>query len=190
MLIIIVIWILSLGILTLQKNQQNKILERAKAQVSNYQNYKFSSEQFNYLKKSETNDVYYYAADGKRYIFPDPEVFKSWFGGIQVADITTYNLNKLYETPLGGIVTFRPGTLMRTPTDPHIYIIIKNGTIKSFGNEQILAQVYGQDWQKSVYEIANYFFTEYKLVGVISSLKDFPDIPKEININQDKGFNP
>jgi hypothetical protein len=157
-------------------------------QVSNYESYNFGSGQFNYLKRSEKNDIYYYAADGKRYIFPTIEVYKSWFQNIQPEDIMVYDLNKLYETPLGGNVTFRPGTLMQTPTDPHIYIVIKNGLIKPFDNENLLTLIYGENWKSLVNQIPNYFFTQYKVGTVIKSLADFPNIPKEININQDKGF--
>jgi uncharacterized protein YxeA len=185
---IIVIWALILGILTWQKNKQDKLLARIKTQVQNYQNYKPDNKEYHKVKRSESNDLYYYAADNKRYVFPSIEVYRSWYGDFIIDNLKIENLETLYQTPLGGNVTFRPGTLMQTPTDPHIYLVIKNGAIRPFINEELLIQIYGADWKKSVYNLENYYFTQYKAGEAIKSLKDFPEIPSQININQDKGL--
>jgi len=185
---IIVLWALILGVLTWQKNKEDNLLARVKTQVQNYQNYKPDLNEYHKVKRSESNDLYYYAADNKRYIFPSIEVYRSWYGNFIIDNLKVENLETLYQTPLGGNVTFRPGTLMQTPTDPHIYLVIKNGTIRPFINEALLIQIYGADWKKSVYNLENYYFTQYKVGETIKSLKDFPGIPSQININQDKGL--
>jgi hypothetical protein len=183
---IILLAILIMGGLQIDKMASDKQLNHAKDQVINYNEYKFASAEYNKLKKSDKNEVYYYAADGKRYVFPDTGTYQTWFK-ISVEDVSTYDLLKLYETSLGGNVTCRPGTLIKTITDPNTYIVTGNGHIKAI-DSKILDLVYDKNWQKSVVDIANYYFTNYKVDKPIDNLSDFPDIPKEITIDQDKGL--
>ncbi|MFA5188391.1 MAG: hypothetical protein WC460_03445 [Patescibacteria group bacterium] len=177
-----------MGLLTLGKNSETKQINNAKKQAANYQNYKFASAEFNKLKRSESNDIYYYGADGKRYIFPTIETYKSWFAQISVADIMEYDLNKLYETPLGGNVTLRPGSLMQTPTDPNIYLVVSNGQISAINDKALLTEVYGADWQKKVINLENFYFTNYKVIKPINTVFEFPTIPAQITIDEDKGL--
>lgn len=182
---LILLAIITMFGLQINKSINDKQLKFAKQQVANYNNYQYANGEFNKLKKSEKNEVYYYGADGKRYVFPNSETYQSWFSAISVQDLMTYDLLKLYETPLGGNVTCRPGTLIKTPTDPNTYIVIKNGHIKAV-NEKILNLVYGEKWQKLVADIANYYFTNYKVDKPIENLSEFPEIPLSITIDQDK----
>ncbi|MBN1325889.1 hypothetical protein JW977_02830 [Candidatus Falkowbacteria bacterium] len=182
---VIVVAILIMSGLQINKIIFDKQLNQAKEQVKNYNAYKFGAGEYNKLKKSEKNEVYYYAADGKRYVFPDTNTYQSWFGPISIEDLNTYDLLKLYETPLGGNVTCRPGTLLKTITDPNTYIVIGNGHIKAVDNK-ILDQVFDKNWQKNVIDIANYYFTNYKVDKPIENLSEFPEIPLSITIDQDK----
>lgn len=181
---LILLAVLIMSGLQINKTVFDKQLNHAREQVTNYNAYKFASAEYNKLKKSDKNEVYYYAVDGKRYVFPDAGTYQTW-SKISVEDILTYDLLKLYETSLGGNVTCRPGTLIKTATDPNTYIVTGNGHIKAI-NSKILDQVYDKNWEKSVVDIANYYFTNYKVDKPIESLSDFPDIPKDITIDQDK----
>ena len=177
-----------MGLLTWLKNNETRQIGHAEKQAANYLNYKFASPEFNKLKKSAQNDVYYYGADGKRYIFPTIETYKSWFAQISITDIMQYDLDKLYETPLGGNVFLRPGSLMQTPTDFNIYLVVKNGQISPINDKSLLAKLYGDDWQKKLVNLPNFYFTNYKVIKPINSVSDFPDIPLQITIDQDKGL--
>lgn len=182
---LILLAVLVMSGLQINKSIFDKQLKHAKQQVANYNNYKYGNGEFNKLKKSDKNEVYYYGADGKRYVFPDTETYQTWFSEILVQDLMTYDLLKLYETPLGGNVTRRPGSLIKTATDPNTYIVVKNGHIRVV-NEKILNLVYGEKWQKLVIDIANYYFTNYKVDKPLEDLSEFPEIPSSITIDQDK----
>jgi len=184
----VVIAVLMMGLLTWQKSSADKQIKQAQNQVNNYENYKFADGEFNKLKRSEKNDIYYYAADGKRYIFPDEATYKSWFPNILPSDLMQYSLDKLYETPLGGNVTLRPGTLMQTPTDNNIYLVIKNGQISAINDKNLLVKLYGQNWQKMVVSLPNFYFTNYQIIKHIISAADFPIFPSDLTVDQDKGF--
>jgi hypothetical protein len=175
-------------VLQTQKSVTDNQLKHVLSQIDNYNSYKFASAEFAKLKKSESNDIYYYAADGKRYIFPTIETYRTWFSDISVNDIQTYNLIKLYETPLGGNVTCRPGTLIQTPTDYNVYLVVKNGHARAISDTNLLDQIYNYQWKKTIVNLPNYYFSNYKIDKPIYYLSDFPDIPKNITIDQDKGF--
>lgn len=180
--------ILAMAILQISKLNSSYQLDRAREQVANYSQYQFTNGEYNKLKKSEKNDVYYYAADGKRYVFPTVETYYSWFRQIQVSDVNTFSLVQLYETPLGGNVTCRPGTLIQTPTDNNVYIVIKNGHIRAL-SQDLLNLVYNYNWKRYVISVPNFFFINYIVDKPINDLSDFPEIPKSITIDQDKGLN-
>jgi hypothetical protein len=185
---LILIAVVIMAGLQINKSSTNNQLKHAQSQIESYNKYLFGNGEFNKLKKSDKDDVYYYAANGKRYIFPTIETYQTWFGAIKVSDIMTYDLLKLYETPLGGNVTCRPGTLIQTPTDPNIYMVVKNGHIRAFSDKTILDTVYNFKWQKTVLTIPNFYFTNYTVDNPISNLSEFPEIPSSITIDQDKGF--
>jgi hypothetical protein len=173
-------------------NQANDLNEQdfniAKKQVENYFNYQINQAEYAKIARSENNDLYYYAADGKRYVFPNLTIFESWFDDYDINNFELHNLQILYKTPLGGNVTLRPGTLMMTETDPNIYLITGNGNMKIFENLELLTKLYGPDYEDLIATIPNFYFTNYKKTGIITKPEDFPKIPADLTIDQDKGF--
>ncbi|MCX6743830.1 MAG: hypothetical protein NT116_06405 [Candidatus Parcubacteria bacterium] len=180
--------IIVMGVLTWQKSTHDKLLTEKKDQVTAEESYKPNNDEYYKVKRSEKNDLYYYAADSKRYVFPTIDVYRSWYGDFIIENLKIADLQTLYQTPLGGNVTFRPGTLMKTPSIPSIYLVIKNGLIRPFASEQLVTELYGNDWNKQVYELPEYYFSQYQVGEPIKALNEVPKIPSQININQDKGL--
>ena len=54
--------------------------------------------------------------------------------------------------------------------------------------QEIIDQVYGSNWQDNVIEIPNFYFAQYDTSGKITTLADFPNIPKSLTIEKDKGI--
>lgn len=185
---VILIVVIVMGILTWQKFSHDELVVEKKAEVTEVQAYKPDNSEYHKVKRSEKNDLYYYAADGKRYVFPTLDVYKSWYGNFMIENLKVASLETLYETPLGGNVTFRPGTLMKTPSIPSTYLVIKNGLIRPFATQELVAEIYGSGWEKKVYELPEYYFSQYQVGNPINNLKELPEIPTQININQDKGL--
>lgn len=163
-------------------------LNIAKEQVTNYLNQPIIKDEYEKITRSENNDLYYYAADGKRYIFPNLATFESWFDDYDINNFEIQDLETLYQTPLGGNVTLRPGSLMMTETDPKIYLITGNGEMKIFTNLDLLEELYGFGYEDMIVHIPNFYFTNYKKIGTINKPEDFPQIPTSLTIDQDKGF--
>lgn len=167
--------------------KETATLDNAKQQVINYNNYIADPQEIKKVVNSQDNTLYYYGTDNKRYTFPNQDIFKSWFGEVDIKTLKIETKETLYKTELGGNVTLRPGSLMATETDPNVYLIIKNGQIKVI-DQNILNEIYGNNWKRLIYNLPNFYFTQYENIGTITNVKDFPNIIPKMSINQDKGL--
>lgn len=163
-----------------------KPIRQARRQVSNYQAYQAPVNEIDKVKRNEKDFIYYYAADGKRYVFPDLLVFKSWFGDYPVEKLAFENVDTMSQSPLGGNVTLRPGTLLQSPTLLNTFIVVKNGNISPVSDEKLLEKYYGTDWKLKVVQLPDYYFSQYVIGKAIKNASDFPDILTQITIDQDK----
>ena len=143
----------------------------------------------NQLIKGTSPSVYYYALDGNRYIFPDSETFLSWYDNFKnIKQISDQDLAKI---PLGGVVTFRPGSLVKIRTDSKVYAVAKGGVLRWILSEDLARNLFGLNWYKMISDVPEVFFTNYKIGEPIRSLTDFnPTLEKNqvTNIDIDRGL--
>src|SRR3989338_3582636 len=82
------------------------------------------------IKMSGLSSVYYLAADGKRYVFPNETSYFSWYSDF--SSVVTVSQSELESYPLGKIITRRPGTkLVKITTAPKVYAVETNGPLGS-----------------------------------------------------------
>ncbi len=163
-------------------------INRAEKQLDNYRTYQPAESEIGKLSQSINGDIYYYAADAKRYVFPNLDVYKSWFASNPVENVKLEDLETLYKTQLGGVVFLRPGTLLKSPTLLDVFMVEGKGNIRPVTDKKLLIKFYGRDWAAKVIELQDYYFTAYKITKPINSAGDFPDLPKDITINEDKSL--
>src|SRR3989338_9496783 len=78
------------------------------------------------IKMAGLSSVYYLAADGKRYVFPNESTYFSWYSDF--SGVITIPQSELESYPLGANVTVRPGTkLVKITTNPKVYAVTSNG---------------------------------------------------------------
>lgn len=124
------------------------------------------------LVKAGGAAVYYFATDGKRYAFPNERTYASWFTGF--SDVTTVTDAELAAMPLGGNVTYRPGIRMvKIQSDPKVYAVNRNGTLRWVTTESLAEDLYGQYWNTAVDDVSDAFFTNYGVGAPVSALGDF-----------------
>ncbi len=116
----------------------------------------------NSLIKGKTAAVYYCGADGKRYVFPNLNTYSSWYSDfknvIQISD------EELAAIQLGGNVTYRPGVrLIKITTDPRVYAVDQGGALRYVTTPTVAESMYGVNWNKSVDDLSDAFFVNYKL---------------------------
>ncbi|MCK4540205.1 hypothetical protein KAU09_03560 [Candidatus Parcubacteria bacterium] len=125
------------------------------------------------IKMDGLSSVYYLAADGKRYVFPNEATYFSWYGDF--SGVVTIPQSELESYSLGANVTVRPGTkLIKITTDPKVYAVEPNGNLVHIPDEATAITLYGADWAARVVDIADAFFTNYNVTGNQTSATAYP----------------
>jgi len=120
------------------------------------------------IKMAGNASVYYLGADGKRYVFPNSTTYFSWYSDF--SGVVTIPAAELQSYPLGGNVTMRPGTkLVKITTDPSVYAVEPNGTLRKIQNEAQASALYGTNWNKRVVDVPDAFFTNYTIGSVLAT---------------------
>jgi hypothetical protein len=114
------------------------------------------------IKMDGLSSVYYLGADGKRYVFPNESTYFSWYADF--SGVVTIPQSELESYPLGANVTMRPGTkLVKITTDPKVYAVEPNGTLKWVPDETTASTLWGANWAQRVVDVADAFFTNYTI---------------------------
>lgn len=121
------------------------------------------------LVRGSMSAVYFVAADGKRYVFPDATTYMSWYtnydGLKRIAD------DVLSQLPLGGMVKIRPGTvLVKIVSDPKVYAVGPGGSLHWVENEATAVGLYGNAWAVRVRDLDTGFFAGYTLGNSIAEV--------------------
>lgn len=161
-----------------------KPIMQARQQVTNYKTYQVIEQELAKVKRNEKDFIYYYAADGKRYVFQDILVFKSWFGDYPQEKIAFESSEAMSQSPLGGNVFLRPGSLLQSATLLDTFIVYKNANISPVADLKLLEKFYGTDWKNKVVILPDYYFSQYVMGKPIKSASDFPEIPVNLTIDQ------
>lgn len=135
--------------------------------------------------------VYYYAKNGKRYVFPNEKVYYTWypdFSKVQIIPIDQMSL-----IPIGGNVTYHPGTKMvKFQTDTKTYMVTKGGVLRWAMTEDVARGWFGAAWNQQVDDISEAFYVNYKFGEPVASALDLalPVIRGTVStIDDDKGLN-
>jgi hypothetical protein len=120
------------------------------------------------LIKASGPAVYYYAADGKRYVFPNEKTYFSWY--MDFSTVKTISDSELAAIGIGGNVTIRPGTkLVKIQTDPKVYAVTRCGTLHWVESEAVAKALYGDAWAMRVVDVPDSFFVNYTIGSSVST---------------------
>jgi plastocyanin len=141
------------------------------------------------LIKGSLSSVYYYGADGKRYVFPNEKTYFTWynnFTGVKVIPDT-----QLGTISIGGNVTYRPGVKMvKITTAPNVYVVDRGGSLRHVTSEALARSLYGSTWNTQfVEDVPDAFFVNYKIGTTVQATADYNpgDVRNQTTtINQDK----
>ncbi|MCK9361114.1 hypothetical protein M0Q28_02690 [Patescibacteria group bacterium] len=120
------------------------------------------------LIKASGPAVYYFAADGKRYVFPNEKTYFSWF--MDFSSVRTISDTELASILIGGNVTIRPGTkLVKIQTDPKVYAVTLGGMLHWVESEALATTLYGSAWATRVVDVPDSFFVNYTIGSSVST---------------------
>lgn len=113
------------------------------------------------IKSPSTTAVYYCGANGKRYVFSTSGTYFSWYNNFD--SVLTITEEELASIPLGGNVTYRPGVrMLKIQSDPKVYAVDTNGTLRWVTTAVIAEELYGTNWNKSIDDISETYFINYQ----------------------------
>lgn len=134
------------------------------------------------LIKGESNSAVYELYGGKRYAFPNEKVFFTWHSNF--SEVQTVSDSALANTSLGGNVTYRPGVKMiKIISDPKVYAVAANATLRWITTEVLARAYYGDRWQQEVHDVSDAFFVNYSVGNAIENVADFNPVG-EMNTSQ------
>ncbi len=142
------------------------------------------------LIKGSGSTVYYFASNGKRFVFPNEKTYFTWYRDFstvkQIPD------GQLSTIALGGNVTYRPGRKMiKVTTDPRTYVVDQGGFLRHVNSEQLAQTLYGTSWKSNIDDVPDAFFTNYREGTPIQTASDYNAnnvMTLTTTINQDKQF--
>ncbi len=143
------------------------------------------------LIRGETfSAVYYYGADGFRYVFPNTKTYYTWYDNFD--SVKFVSDAQLGQLQIGGNVTYRPGVKMiKINTDPRTYAVDANGTLRHVGSEAVAIELYGSSWNQQIHDVPDAFFTNYTIGDQITDAATFNKssiTAAASSINSDKGL--
>jgi len=140
------------------------------------------------LIKGSLPAVYYVGANNKRYVFPNDKTYFTWYADF--SGVTKVTDADLASYPIGGNVTYRPGTrLVKIQSDPKVYAVDAGGTLRWVKTEAAAIALFGGNWNKQIDDLSDSFFVNYIVGADISSAADFtPALAQQaaLTINADK----
>lgn len=126
------------------------------------------------IKMSGLSSVYYYASDGKRYVFPNEKTYMTWYADFST--VKTISQTELESIPIGGNVKYRAGTrLGKITTSPYVYAITPGGMLHHVPDEATAKKLYGDNWNKMVDDIPDAFFTNYTVSTPLTASSKHPE---------------
>ncbi len=126
------------------------------------------------IKMEGLSSIYYLAADGKRYVFPNEQTYFSWYSDF--SSVVTIPQSELESYPLGKNVTIRPGTkLVKITTDPKVYAVEPGGDLVWVPDETTASTLYGANWAQRVVDVSDSFFTNYNVIDEEVSATAYPE---------------
>lgn len=142
------------------------------------------------LIKGSLSAIYYYAENGKRYVFPNEKTYFTWYPNfssvIQIPD------SDLATIPIGGNITYHPGVRMvKITTDPKVYAVAPGGTLRHITTEFLASTLYGSNWNTQIDDVPDAFYVNYVVGTAINSGADYNPTTirnASTSISQDKGF--
>ncbi len=141
------------------------------------------------IRGSVSSAVYYYGADGFRYVFPNDKTFTTWYKDFSTVKwISDADLSKIQ---IGGNVTYKPGIkLVKIASSPTIYAVSTNGTLRTIASESIAKDLYGASWNKQIDVLPESFFGNYHIGSRIEFATQYAPASEKLvpSINEDKSL--
>jgi hypothetical protein len=112
------------------------------------------------VKCPDFSAVYYVGDDGNRYVFPNENIYFSWFPDF--SEVKTISCDDLASFPIGDRLVYQPGTsLVKIPSDPSVYAVESDGVLREIPDEDTAKALFGDDWAERVDDVSEAFWPSF-----------------------------
>lgn len=111
------------------------------------------------IKTNEFSTVYQLDNENVRHVFPNENVYFSWFNDFN--NIETISASELASYPLSDNVRYKPGSLIKMPSVPKVYVVDDNYQLRWMETERVAILMHDSDWTDEVDDMSEAFFTDY-----------------------------
>ena len=113
------------------------------------------------IKCPDIADVYYLAEDGSRYVFPNEDIYHSWYENFTGVKIVS--CQDIARFPLGGLVPYQAGSkLIKADSLFDMYAVEPEGMLRSITDVQANV-LYGSNWKNRLVTLSDSLFNRYKI---------------------------
>jgi plastocyanin len=143
------------------------------------------------IKCASISSVYYFAPDGKRYVFPNEKTYFTWYTNFD--GVKTISDKRCSTLPLGrGNVTYRPGVkMLKITSDPRTYAVERGGILRHVTTAEIAETLFGLNWKSRIDDVPDSFFSNYKVGTPIETSSQYNPasvMAATVTIMADKSF--
>lgn len=115
--------------------------------------------------------VYYYASNGKRYVFPNEKTYFTWYADF--SNVKIVPLDQMSLIPIGGNITYRPGTrMLKFQTDVKTYIVTRGGVLRWVKSEDVAKGWFGDQWNSYIDDVSEAFYVNYTFGNPVENYLD------------------
>lgn len=103
------------------------------------------------LMKLSGDSTIWAVEDGEKLRIPNEQVFYSWYFSFD--QVKTVSPSKLDEYETGTDLSFMPGTLVKFPGSPKVYVMGQHNQYHWIQNEKIAEEIFGKNWHWKISHI-------------------------------------
>lgn len=120
------------------------------------------------VKSKDASAVYLYK-DGKRNVFPNSTIYRSWYGD-DFSAVLTIPKTQLGTISLGSNVKVKANSfLVKITSDPKTYAVEPDGTLRWIQTEADARALYGDAWNTRIRDIDVSLFVDYTIGNPLAS---------------------
>lgn len=123
------------------------------------------------LVKGSTSAVYFIGTDNKRHVFESARVYASWYGS-DFSKVISITDELLASRPLGEAVPFRPGSLVKVPSLPAVYVVDVGNVLRHVTTEALARELFGDSWNRQVHDLQESLLFTYEFSTPIDEASD------------------
>lgn len=121
------------------------------------------------IKSPEDSTVYLLGVNNQRYVFPNEKIFFSWYDDF--SNVELISSDGLSQYPLVGNIKYKPGSLIKMPSVPKVYLVDDDQNLRWIETETVAKILFSLVWSGRIDDMSEAFFSDYTESDSISENK-------------------